>query len=629
MPTRARPRFRVTRNVAAAFLVAVGLALPYTERASADAVFAGASSSGLGTTRSSITLARPAGVEVGHVMLASLVINDDDPAFRAPDGWTLVRQDTIRNSLRQAIYRRTAGNAEPGAYTWSLTTGRRIAGGITAYAGVDGTNPLDAHGARTTTTASTSVIAPSITTTVPDTLLVHFAAVAAEGSLTAPAGMVERWEADAPRAKSSRDAMASASDGPRPEVGDTGIRVATASPAGRSIGALVALRPSAPSGPDETPPDTAITSGPTGEVADTAATFSFASTEANSTFACRLDDGEPEDCTSPRSHTDLADGEHTFEVAATDAALNTDPTPAERRWTVDSTMPTPTVPLVDPHTPIGNFPYSEVSGVVASRRYPGIVWAHRDSPSEVGTRNVVYAFLVVDGALRRFPSGELFKAFPVPGTTNVDWEDIAIDDGGYLYVGDIGNNARSRTNLRVYQVREPNPYADTSAALVATYPFRYPSGNYDAESLFFFAGSLYLINKEAPPTPHALFRFPALTPGLQATLVRLATVAEPPSPGFIDGEERIQGADVTPDGSRLAIVTGYRVYLYASLAPVEVEDRVAGLVSRAPAWSLTHRRDGIKEQVEAVTFLGDGALVTASEERGQIRYLDRRWYADD
>ena len=100
----------------------------------------------------------------------------------------------------------------------------------------------------------------------------------------------------------------------------------------------------APPGPDETPPETSITSGPAGTVADTSATFAFTASEAGSMFGCALDDGPFQACDSPVTYAGLADGEHRFAVQATDAAGNVDPTPATRAWTVDTTSPPPPPP---------------------------------------------------------------------------------------------------------------------------------------------------------------------------------------------------------------------------------------------------------------------------------------------
>jgi len=96
------------------------------------------------------------------------------------------------------------------------------------------------------------------------------------------------------------------------------------------------------------PPQTTIysNSGPSGPVNTTSASFGFYSDEGDSTFECSLD-GEPFGaCPSPpdqpqnANYSDLSEGSHTFSVKATDSSGNTDPTPANRTWTVDTTAPT-------------------------------------------------------------------------------------------------------------------------------------------------------------------------------------------------------------------------------------------------------------------------------------------------
>ena len=96
---------------------------------------------------------------------------------------------------------------------------------------------------------------------------------------------------------------------------------------------------SQPPPPDTDPPETTISSGPTGSTTATSASFDFTSDEGASTFECRLDAGAWGTCTSPKAYSSLGTGQHTFDVRATDPAGNVDPTPAARTWTIDAPTP--------------------------------------------------------------------------------------------------------------------------------------------------------------------------------------------------------------------------------------------------------------------------------------------------
>jgi hypothetical protein len=111
---------------------------------------------------------------------------------------------------------------------------------------------------------------------------------------------------------------------------------------------------------DTTPPDTTITSGPSGTVAGSSASFGFSSTETGSTFQCSLDSGAYAACTSPKAYASLAAGSHTFRVRAIDAAGNVDATPATRTWTIQAADTTP------PDTTISSGPTGTVPETNAS-----------------------------------------------------------------------------------------------------------------------------------------------------------------------------------------------------------------------------------------------------------------------
>jgi len=95
---------------------------------------------------------------------------------------------------------------------------------------------------------------------------------------------------------------------------------------------------------DTTPPETTITDQPEDPSETTAANFSFTSTKSGSTFHCSLDDGVFAACSSPWSFSGLLGGKHTVAVRATDAAGNSDPTPARFSWVATPPLQNTTPP---------------------------------------------------------------------------------------------------------------------------------------------------------------------------------------------------------------------------------------------------------------------------------------------
>ena len=94
---------------------------------------------------------------------------------------------------------------------------------------------------------------------------------------------------------------------------------------------------------DTTAPNTSITAQPNDPTNATGASFSFSASEGGTTFECQLDGGGWSSCSSPKSYSGLGQGSHTFEVRATDAAGNTDLSPASFTWTIDTTAPNTTI----------------------------------------------------------------------------------------------------------------------------------------------------------------------------------------------------------------------------------------------------------------------------------------------
>jgi len=131
--------------------------------------------------------------EEGSFMLAVVTLRSGTtPTTITPPADWLLRQDnytTTSSGLRQAIYYKVAGAAEPASYTFTLSASAKANGGILMYTGVNNTDPFLAYDG-VATTASTSITAPSVNVGVgyENSLLLTFYGIATDASITPPQG---------------------------------------------------------------------------------------------------------------------------------------------------------------------------------------------------------------------------------------------------------------------------------------------------------------------------------------------------------------------------------------------------------------------------------------------------------
>jgi hypothetical protein len=222
------------------------------------------------------------------------------------------------------------------------------------------------------------------------------------------------------------------------------------------------------------------------------------------------------------------------------------------------------------------------SGIVASKRYPGVLWAIRDrgGQSHPGKpQNALYAYKVTDGRVGEV-AGASFKAVPLPVPAR-DWEDIGRDRQGNLWIADIGDNECDRTDTALLKVAEPDPAAAGPAKLLATYRYRFPDppagcAGRNAEAMFLVDDVPYLIDKAARST---LYRFPRLEEDATVTLEKVGVLA-----GRL---ANLSGADLSVDRTRLAVDTHTALYVYQAADPSpDGAKLVADLISRPPAWTV-------------------------------------------
>src|SRR5205823_1200772 len=128
----------------------------------------------------------------GDVMLAEVSVRGQ-PNITAPTGWSLVRHDQNSTTMGQWVWVKVAGAGESTA-TFTLASSQAAAGGILAYAGVSTSSPIDASGGGVNGSSS-SIAAPSITTTVAGDVVVGLFGIASNTTVTPPSGTTEEGEA--------------------------------------------------------------------------------------------------------------------------------------------------------------------------------------------------------------------------------------------------------------------------------------------------------------------------------------------------------------------------------------------------------------------------------------------------
>jgi hypothetical protein len=230
---------------------------------------------------------------------------------------------------------------------------------------------------------------------------------------------------------------------------------------------------------------------------------------------------------------------------------------------------------------IENRRITESSGVVASRKHPGVFWTHNDGGG--ARRQVLYAMT---------REGRSLAAFPVTEVALHDWEDIAIDDRGHLFIGDIGDNDLRRRDVAVYEIDEPDP-GNAAGAVQPRRAWRltFPGRPLDCESLFVWKDLGYLVSKVSKDQRAQIFRFPLKDMGETLKLELVATTK-------IDSP--VSGADISPDGRLLALVAKSGAFVY----------RIDGDIAKAARRKVYQTRFR-HDRIEGCCFVPEGLLATA------------------
>lgn len=248
----------------------------------------------------------------------------------------------------------------------------------------------------------------------------------------------------------------------------------------------------------------------------------------------------------------------------------------------------------------------EASGIVASRRNPGVLWVHNDS----GDAARIYAISA---------KGEFLGVCNIDGARCRDWEDIAIGPGPdlnqhYLYIGDIGDNRGVYREIIVYRVPEPRVGAAASFEPMATgsaeaIRLTYPDGPRDAETLLVdpLTRDIYIISKRELRSRVYRAAFPQST----TQQIKMEQVAMMPWGFAVAG-------DVSPDGRRVIVRGMFNASLWVRPAGEPLWRAFAGKQIRPPLID--------EPQGEGICFDSRGAGYFTI---GEMHYPPLHYFAPD
>lgn len=261
----------------------------------------------------------------------------------------------------------------------------------------------------------------------------------------------------------------------------------------------------------------------------------------------------------------------------------------------------PGCPLYAEPRVVGHVPavLGGLSGLAASTRHPGVLWAHNDS----GHAPQLFALDVTGRVLATVNLTGLSAA----EQEALDLEDVALgpcapgEAQTCVYLADIGDTFERRAQVRLLRLPEPEQVADASLP-VESLAFRYPDRPHDAGSLVLEPRTArpVVITKERDSLGQ-VFALEGLAPRTTGRATPLGTLRSPLGDDF-----RTTSAALHSSGQRLLLRTYTRVWEVRRPGAHSLEELLQGQVVEAPGAS--------QAQAEALTFLpGERSYLLGSE----------------
>lgn len=229
------------------------------------------------------------------------------------------------------------------------------------------------------------------------------------------------------------------------------------------------------------------------------------------------------------------------------------------------------------------------------------IWTHEDS----GNAPELY---------RIDTTGHLWRILKISNASNVDWEDLAVDNQGRIYVSDAGNNNNNRQNLAFYRIPDPDSIP-INFVVAEKINFTYQDQNqfppprefrhFDMEAIIWHDDSLFLFtkNRTVPFSGYCRMYKLSAEPG-----THVAQLVDSVYIGSNELSGRVTAADINMQTGELVLLTATKIVSFSSYPGNRFFDGTR----------IDYHFKTLPGQAEGIAFISSDKLYISSEGNGNV-----------
>ncbi|WP_282041423.1 hypothetical protein [Winogradskyella flava] len=192
--------------------------------------------------------------------------------------------------------------------------------------------------------------------------------------------------------------------------------------------------------------------------------------------------------------------------------------------------------------------------------------------------------------------GDILKKVVITNASNIDWEDLASDKLGNIYIGDFGNNNEKRKIFRILKIDYEDLSKESAEAKIMEFTLPKKQDSKDFEAFFLFKDSFYIMSKESKK--FIVLKVPNKM-GKHEAMVH--------SKYNLDGKDnKITSADISENGKTIILLNHDKLW---KITNFKSDAFFSGSTTELP-FKHNSQKEGVCFKNDAVVYITDERNVT-------------------